>query len=104
MHPKSAHPQGLTPRLPQRLVRRNAIQSVQVLQAAADQSAYQTAYCTANGAADAGGFTQQILRGLVWAIIRFSPSRSRAARTRRRWRWGRRRVFGFVAVWHVSSS
>jgi hypothetical protein len=55
MHLQSAHPQGLAPRLSQRLVRRNAIQSVQVLQAAADQSAYETAYCTADGAAECRG-------------------------------------------------
>jgi hypothetical protein len=39
MHGETAHAQYLVPRLPQRLVRGYAIQSVQV-QAAADQRAY----------------------------------------------------------------
>jgi len=91
------------PRLPQRLVRRNAIQSMHVVQAATDQRAYQTANRTAHGAADTGGFAQLTLRGLVATAIGFSPSRSSAARAGwRRWRW--RRAFGFVSVWHVSSS
>ena len=58
------------PRLPQRLVRRNAIQSMHVVQAATDQRTYQTAYRTADGAPDTGGFTQLMLWGRGTPIVR----------------------------------
>jgi hypothetical protein len=55
MHFETTNPQFLVPRLPQRLVRRYAIQSMHVVQTATDQSAYETAYCAAHGATDCCG-------------------------------------------------
>jgi hypothetical protein len=72
MHLESAYRQGLAPRLPQRLVRRYAIQSVHVVQAATDQRAYQTANRTAHGAADTGGFAQLMLWGRGTPIVRMN--------------------------------
>jgi hypothetical protein len=56
MHLKTANPQCFVPRLPQRLVRRYAIQSVQMMQAeaAGDQRAYETTNNASHGAADTG--------------------------------------------------
>jgi hypothetical protein len=54
MHLKTTNPQRLVPRLPQRLMRRHAIQSVQVVQAeaAADQRTDETTNQPSHGAAD----------------------------------------------------
>jgi hypothetical protein len=117
MHLKTTHPQCFVPRLPQRSVRGYAVQSVQVLQAATDQSANQTTNGTSHGAADAGGFAQLVLRGLVGAAIGLraadagcsaqlvlrrlvgtavglcAATRLRAAR-----RWWRRRRRGFMFI------
>jgi hypothetical protein len=97
MHLETTHPQCLVPRLPQRLVRGYAVQSVQVVQAATDQSANQTTNGTPHGAADTGGFAQLVLRGLVGAAIGLrAATRLRAAR--RWWRRRRRRGFMFISV------
>jgi hypothetical protein len=61
MHGETTHAQNLVPRLPQRLVRRYAVQSVQV-QAAADQRADESAYRAAHGAANTRGLTKLALR------------------------------------------
>ena len=105
MHLETAHPQSLAPRLPQRLVRRYAIQSVQVLQAetAADQCTDYSADGATDGAADTGSSAQLVLRGLVAAAVGlWAGTRLRAARGWR-WRW-RRRGFVFISVWHESIS
>jgi hypothetical protein len=100
MHRETAHAQCLVPRLPQRLVRRYAIQLMQV-QAAADQRADDSAYRAAHGAADAGGSTQHFLRGLGSAVLwtHFPRPARRDSLARRR-----RRIFWIVSVWHVSFS
>jgi hypothetical protein len=101
MHRETTHAQSLVPRRPQRLVRRYAVQLVQV-QAAADQRADETAYRTAHGAADTGSSAQQPLRRLGATIFRthFAGAARRYSRARRR-RW---RILGVVSVWHVSFS
>jgi hypothetical protein len=60
MHLKTTNPQCVVPRLPQRLVRRYAIQSVQVMQAeaAADQRTDETAHGASDCAAYAGRSAQ----------------------------------------------
>jgi hypothetical protein len=86
MHLETAYPQRLAPRLPQRLVRRYAIQSVQVVQAetAADQCTNNPAHHASHGAANTRGAAQSILRGLVAAAIGFcAATRLGAARRRR---------------------
>jgi len=104
MHLETAHPQRLAPRLPQRLVRRYAIQSVQVLQAetAADQRADQTPDRTPDGTADTGGSAQLVLRGFIAAAIGFCAATRLRAAWGRRWRW-RWRGFVFISVWHDPS-
>jgi hypothetical protein len=101
MHLETAHPQCLEPRLPQRLVRRYAIQSVQVLQAeaAADQRTDQTADCAAHGAADACGPAQLGLGRLIAPAIGLFAATLVGAAWWGRWRW-RRRGFMFISVWH----
>jgi hypothetical protein len=101
MHLETTHPQCLVPRLPQRLVRGYAVQSVQVVQAATDQSADDTAHGTSDGASDgasdAGGFADLALRRFVAAAVGLCA----AARvcTARRWRrWWRLWVFAFISV------
>src|SRR4029077_17097819 len=74
-HREPPNPQPLVPRLPQRLVRRYAVQSVQMLQAATDECAYQPADRTADGAANSGGFSQLILRRTLSAVVRLDPAR-----------------------------
>jgi hypothetical protein len=103
MHLETAHPQRLAPRLPQRLVRRYAVQSVQVLQAAADQRADQTADCATDGTADTGGPAQLILRGLVGTASGFCAATGFCAAGGWWWSW-RRRGFVFISVWHESIS
>jgi hypothetical protein len=98
MHLETAHPQCLVPRLPQRLVRRYAIQSVQVLQAeaAADQRTNETANHASHGAADTGGAAYLVLRRKLGAVVWLDCPGPGATRRRR---WGRgRRVLGFVSV------
>jgi len=122
MHIETTYPQCLVPRLPQRLVRGYAVQSVQVVQATTDQSADQTANGAAHGAADTGCTTQLALRRLVAAAISLCAAAAGCSaqlvlrrlvaaaiglcaaprlRAARRWR-GRRwwRGFMFVSVWH----
>jgi hypothetical protein len=97
MHIEATHPQCLVPRLPQRLVRGYAVQSVQVLQAATDQSADQTTDGTPHGSADARRFTQLVLRRLISATISFCAASRLCAARRWRWRW-RRWVFAFISI------
>jgi hypothetical protein len=102
MHVETAYTQCLVPRLPQRLVGRYAIQLVQVLQAATNQRADQTAHRAAHRTADTCGPAQLVLRRLIRTTIGFrSAARFCAARGRRR--WGRRGLV-FISVWHVSNS
>lgn len=89
------------PRLPQRLIRRYAIQSVHVLQAATDQRANQTADGTADGTADTGRAAYCALRRLVAAAIGLIAATFVRAVRRGRWR---RRGFLFIFIWHVSIS
>jgi hypothetical protein len=99
VHVKTTNPQRLVPRLPQRLVRRYAIQSAQVLQAATDQRTDQTADGAAHGAADACGPAQLGLGRLVAAAIGLFAATLVGAAWRGRWRWWRR-GFMFISVWH----
>ena len=103
MHLKTTNPQCFVPRLPQRLVRRYAVQSVQVVQAeaAGDQRAYEAANHTSHGAADTGCAAQCELRGLVAAALGLIAATFVRAiwRGRGRWRW---RCFMFISVWHDS--
>jgi hypothetical protein len=87
MHLETAHPQRLVPRLPQRLIRGYAIQSVQVF----------------DGTAYTGGLTQLVLRGLIAAAIGFCAATRFCAARGRRWR-RRRRGFVFISGWHESIS
>jgi hypothetical protein len=103
MHLKTTHPQRLVPRLPQRLVRRYAIQSVQVLQAATDQCANYAANCATYSTADAGCAAQLVLRWLIAAAIGLCAATGLGTARRWRGRW-RRRGFMFISVWHGSSS
>jgi hypothetical protein len=75
MHGETSHAQCLVPRLPQRLVRRYAIQSVQV-QAAADQRANETANRAAHGTADRRRAAQPGLGRLRASVIGLSFARS----------------------------
>jgi hypothetical protein len=56
MHFETTHPQCFVPRLPQRLVSRYAVQSVQMVQAeaTADQRTNQTAHGAADSTANTG--------------------------------------------------
>jgi hypothetical protein len=98
MHLETTHPQRLVPRLPQRLVRRYAIQSAQVLQAATDQRTNHAADGATYGAADTGGTAQLDLRRLIAAAVGVCTAAwLRAARRWGRRRW-RRRGFMFISV------
>jgi hypothetical protein len=97
MHLETAHPQRLVPRLPQRLVRGYAIQSVQVLQAATDQRTDQTTDDAPDGSADTGRTAQLALRRLITAAIGFGAA-ARLGAARRRWRRRWRRGLGFVSI------
>jgi hypothetical protein len=81
------------------LVRRYAIQLVQVLQAetAADQRTYEAANHASHSAADTGRPAQSVLGRLVAAAFGFcAATRLCAARW---WRsWWRRRGFRFISV------
>jgi hypothetical protein len=85
MHGETSHAQSLMPRLPQRLVRRYAIQLVQV-QAAADQRANDTTNRAADGAADCRGASQAGLWWQTTAIVGLKRSWLGTWARRRRWR------------------
>jgi hypothetical protein len=105
MHLKTTNPQCFVPRLPQRLVRRYAVQSVQVAQteAAGDQRAQEAANHTSHGAADTGCAAQQVLWRLIAAALGLFAAAFAGAAGRRRWRW-RRWGFVFISIWHDSIS
>jgi hypothetical protein len=105
MHIETTYPQCFVPRPPQRLVRRYAIQLVQVVQAeaAAYQRADEAANQTSYGAADPRRATQQVLRRLIAAAIGLVAAAFVGAAGRGRWRW-RRRSFVFISIWHDSIS
>jgi hypothetical protein len=85
MHLKTTNPQRFVPRLPQRLVGRYAIQSMQVMQAEAapDQRAYETTNHASHGAADTGRAANLILRRILVAIVGFGTARSAGSSWRR---------------------
>lgn len=89
------------PRLPQRLISSYAIQSVQVVQAATEQRANQTADGAADGTANTGRAAYCALRRLVAAAIGLIAATFVRAVRRGRWR---RRGFVFISIWHVSIS
>jgi hypothetical protein len=97
MHIETTHPQCLVPRLPQRLVRGYAVQSVQVLQAATDQRANQTTDDAPDGSADTGRTAHLALWWLITTAIGFCAASRLCAAGRRRRRW-RRWVLAFISV------
>jgi hypothetical protein len=90
------------PRLSQRLVRRNAIQSVHVVQAAADHRADDTTNCAPDSTANRSCTPQLRLRGLGASIVGVSlPRATRRYPGSGRLGW---RILGVVSVWHGSFS